>query len=427
MASYGDRSTFRYPLAVVGLAAVFLGCEKRPEIAHYQVPKEAVARDPSAADETAGNSEATDRMLAAIVPHDGQAWFFKLSGPEAAVSKVAEDFESFVKTVSFPEKSGGKPDWKLPEGWEQKSGGADLRFATITIPADGKPMDLTVSMPLPWKAGDKKELLDNVNRWRGQMQLPPVGAKDVSNDTHTLNLADAKTDAIVVDLKGRLKAGGMTPPFAGKAAGELPAGHPPVAKSSDEKKPAPSPIYHREIAIAVVTSSNFRGCEPSRFTAHVRCAQGLATRQAAGVRHRRFQGNAGCWASRYFDQPDGWPGGWHVGECQSLARTGKVASDRRGRTGRHGASVQSRRTGCANGATGWTRRNRRAKSNRSRNRAAGGGHLVHQNDGSRRCGATRAKQFRKVPRLSEIPRRAVIHISPRRHGEKSMEDVGFWM
>ncbi len=88
MASYGDRSTFRYPLVLVGLAAVFVGCEKRPEIAHYQVAKEAVASDQSAADETAGNSEPTDRMLAAIVPHDGQAWFFKLSGPEAAVSKL---------------------------------------------------------------------------------------------------------------------------------------------------------------------------------------------------------------------------------------------------------------------------------------------------------------------------------------------------
>src|SRR4029078_6096286 len=38
-----------------------------------------------------------------------------------------------------------------------------------------------------------------------------------------------------------LRTGGMTTPFAGKAAAELPAGHPPVAKSADEKKSTTPP------------------------------------------------------------------------------------------------------------------------------------------------------------------------------------------
>jgi hypothetical protein len=237
MARFGARSNCRLDriALLAGALTAFLGCEKRPEIAHYQVPKEAVASEQMATDETAGNSEPTDRMLAAIVPHDQQAWFFKLTGLEADVSKNTEAFESFVKTVSFAEGSGGKPKWNLPEGWKETSEAAEMRYSTISVPTDGEPLKLTISMPLPWKGGDDQELLINVNRWRGQMQLPPVETKDLAKDTRSLKLADANGDAIVVDLRGRLKTGGMTPPFAGKAfRGDLPAGHPPIADSKGQ-------------------------------------------------------------------------------------------------------------------------------------------------------------------------------------------------
>ena len=90
--------------------------------------------------------------------------------------------------------------------------------------------------------GDQRELLRNVDRWRGQLQLPPSGSDDLAKDVRTLKLADgeAKSEIIVVDLKGRLKAGGMMPPFANMAGrGALPAGHPPIADSKGE--PATTP------------------------------------------------------------------------------------------------------------------------------------------------------------------------------------------
>ena len=229
-------------LTIVALAAL-AGCDKGQEIAHYQVAKEMpIDERPAAGGETADNATPTDRMLTVIVPHEHQAWFFKLAGPIDAVDKQAETFESFVKTVSFSESAGGKPKWKLPEGWEEKSGGAEMRFATVTIPTDDKPLELTISMPLPWMGGDPKELQRNVDRWRGQLQLPPAGPDDLAKDTRNLKLADgeAKSEILVVDLKGRLKAGGMTPPFANMAGrGALPAGHPPIADSKGE--PATTP------------------------------------------------------------------------------------------------------------------------------------------------------------------------------------------
>lgn len=58
--------------------------------------------------------------------------------------------------------------WELPQGWsEARTGG--MRFATLKAPVPGK-LDISVVM-LPGAAGGE---LANVNRWRGQIKLPPV-------------------------------------------------------------------------------------------------------------------------------------------------------------------------------------------------------------------------------------------------------------
>jgi len=58
--------------------------------------------------------------------------------------------------------------WELPTGWaESRPGG--MRFATLKPPVPGK-IDVSVIM-LPGAAGGE---LGNVNRWRGQIGLPPI-------------------------------------------------------------------------------------------------------------------------------------------------------------------------------------------------------------------------------------------------------------
>jgi hypothetical protein len=58
--------------------------------------------------------------------------------------------------------------WDLPKGWtEARAGG--MRLATLKPPASGK-IDVSVIM-IPGTAGGE---LANVNRWRGQIGLPPV-------------------------------------------------------------------------------------------------------------------------------------------------------------------------------------------------------------------------------------------------------------
>ena len=233
------------------LAVCLCGCQKSDEIAHYRVPKEQEvsiamdAADAGATNSSDGSSEAaadnatSDRMLAAIVPHGDTAWFFKLSGPVDAVSKHADGFETLIKSVEFPESTGGKPRWSVPEGWQQKPG-SQMRFATIVLPsevadsapnaASTKPLEVSVTS-LPWSSkSNAEELLANVNRWRGQMQLKPLAAADLPQETKSLELS-GEAKATLVDLTGHMKASGMQPPFGNSSAKttSLPPGHPNVS------------------------------------------------------------------------------------------------------------------------------------------------------------------------------------------------------
>lgn len=221
--------------ALLILAAV-VGCQKSVKIGQYQVPR----GESAASAKPEQSATGPDRMVAAIAPHAGAAWFFKLSGSTDAVGKHSESFETLVKSVVFPESAEGQPQWTLPAGWTQASGGADLRFATITV-SEKPPMEITVST-LPWSPErDLEELLSNLNRWRGQLTLRPLDSTDLADQIRWVKLADG--EAILVDLHGTLKAGGMQPPIA--AAGQpgekssLPVGHPPIdhpptAKASPE-------------------------------------------------------------------------------------------------------------------------------------------------------------------------------------------------
>jgi hypothetical protein len=88
--------------------------------------------------------------------------------------------------------------------------------------------------------GSSGTLLDNVNRWRGQLQLPPIDERTLAETVEESKAGEAKM--WIVDLRGKASGGGMTAPFAGGAGAPsrptspaerqtlgLPADHPPVA------------------------------------------------------------------------------------------------------------------------------------------------------------------------------------------------------
>jgi hypothetical protein len=135
-------------------------------------------------------------MLAAIVLRPDRAWFFKAIGPDARMAEHADAFRSLLRSVRFVDE---KPQWTLPEGWRQKAG-SGMRFATLEFGSADQAIELTV-IPLGVPPGEPSAyVLSNVNRWRQQLQLPPLAAEELDKQTEKIELDG--TTATAVDLRG---------------------------------------------------------------------------------------------------------------------------------------------------------------------------------------------------------------------------------
>ncbi|MBI2814006.1 MAG: hypothetical protein HYX71_06960 [Opitutae bacterium] len=148
------------------------------------------------ADLAGGPADNPVRMLGAIVPHAGATWFFKLTGPAAVVAKAQPAYLEFLKTLKPaaapaapaaipaaaappPADMAGTPvvkaagpglRWTAPAHWQEKPAGS-MRKATFGISgANGGAAELAVTA-FPGEVGGD---LANLNRWRGQLSLPPV-------------------------------------------------------------------------------------------------------------------------------------------------------------------------------------------------------------------------------------------------------------
>ncbi len=151
------------------------------------------------------------QVLGAIYLRGEMAWFFKAFGAPAEVAAVEADYQAFLKGVTFGED--GKPKWELPSGWKQLPG-SQFRLATLRLgEKESAPEASVIGLP---KTGDdeNKYLLDNVNRWRNQLQLPPWTAEQMQAELKTEKAGEA--EYFYVSLSGTAESGGgMTPPFAG--------------------------------------------------------------------------------------------------------------------------------------------------------------------------------------------------------------------
>lgn len=162
------------------LLAVVLGAAacRQSDIETYRVPKRA---EPAAA---AVPEHAHDHDH----NHDHEQ-----ASPEAAAPASA----SRAKEAARPPLA-----WKAPEGWVPKPP-EGMRFATFAVPTAKGETDLSVIVLEGEAGGD----LANVNRWRGQLGLPPI-------DDATLNKTSRKVKSpagsvLFVDLAGSDGQAGM--------------------------------------------------------------------------------------------------------------------------------------------------------------------------------------------------------------------------
>lgn len=175
------------------------------DLAKALMPLEANGLKMGVAEIVGGTAEQPMRMLGAIVPFEGSTWFFKLSGPDATVAGEKAAYLEFLRTVkagaasarsaavenapasalpampemagiAVPKAEGPELKWTAPAHWASKPATA-MRKATYSVSGDaGTTAELAVSA-FPGSVGGE---LANVNRWRGQLQLPPITEADLA-------------------------------------------------------------------------------------------------------------------------------------------------------------------------------------------------------------------------------------------------------
>ena len=186
-------------------------------VTHVEIPPDASADivDLNGKDPKTGNPT---RMLAALVPHDGQTWFFKLVGPSEVVGAQKDNFNAFIRSIRFHHDDhtghahGPAPAatpaatsspvmtdiaWdKLPAGWRETKSEQAIRAKTFVIESDGQQAELAVTRLRQAQAGD---FLANVNRWRTSIGLEPV-ADPAAHPPRKATVAGG--EGFIVDVPG---------------------------------------------------------------------------------------------------------------------------------------------------------------------------------------------------------------------------------
>ena len=171
-----------------------------------------------------GSGDAT-RILGVIQHRTDAVWFFKMTGDADLAEQQKPAFVAFLKSVKFttvqaqtelppshppigdmgmgvpataagPISSEGKPNWHVPAGWQEVSGGQFL-VAKFTLTGAG---GATAAVNVSSSAGEGGGLVGNINRWRGQLGLTSLSDGDVNKLVMTIDMQGGK--ASLVDLSG---------------------------------------------------------------------------------------------------------------------------------------------------------------------------------------------------------------------------------
>lgn len=151
------------------------------------------------------------RILTAVLVRDQTSWFVKMSGPDDLVKQSKPAFQEFLKTISFGAAAApqahtadahsasadpSQPKLQAPAHWQVVTPGPMLKFKYLVSEAGGKQAEVTISS----LGGDGGGTLPNLNRWRGQLMLQPVGQDELAKLGSPLQIGGAQV--IAYDMKG---------------------------------------------------------------------------------------------------------------------------------------------------------------------------------------------------------------------------------
>ena len=154
--------------------------------------------------------EKPSRFVVAFTHRPEGSLFFKIQGPDAAVTAQKPAFFEFLKTVRFPEgtpaptpapaaPAAGWPG-EVPSGWTEVAPGP-MQQAKFSVPEkDCAKAEVMVSV-FPSATGGTVE---NVKRWRKQIGLADIADEEIAKLAQPL--PGAPEGSILVDLKNEARA-----------------------------------------------------------------------------------------------------------------------------------------------------------------------------------------------------------------------------
>ncbi len=160
----------RLSVSLLAVSLLLPACRK-PAIESYRVPKEAAAAPSGAAPAGAGVAQ-------------------------AAAPAGAPDGNAMASTA-VATASGPGLTWTAPAHWTAKPGSA-MRKGSYAVKAEGMAGEADLSITA--FPGDVGGDLANLNRWRGQIQLPPVAQGEL--EASTQHVDHEGLHMTVVDLAG---------------------------------------------------------------------------------------------------------------------------------------------------------------------------------------------------------------------------------
>lgn len=142
--------------SLLALALLFAGC-RDAKVTSYRVPAE--------------KPEPLPPVLTGELPS---------SSP--ATAGAAADQATMANTA-VPTASGNALAWSAPGHWKPKPASSMRKGSYAIAGSDGAEADLSITA-FP---GDVGGDLANINRWRGQLSLPPIAASDLATATEHLD------------------------------------------------------------------------------------------------------------------------------------------------------------------------------------------------------------------------------------------------
>jgi len=172
----------RWPLVLTPLLALFVAGCHRDEVKVYRVAKD---------------QDQPQQQTAPALPTDSPNPSLPPGHPD--VSSVPAASLPAASAAALPQLS-----WQTPDGWTEVPPG-EMRVASFKIQGqNGKQADVSV-IPLPGMPGTDDA---NVNRWRGQVGLPPVSPEELKKSGE--NVEAASQPAQLYDIAGQNPGNGET-------------------------------------------------------------------------------------------------------------------------------------------------------------------------------------------------------------------------